>query len=76
MIVAVPREPRRPMAVPFSETERLEIGGLYRCCTDTWHRAMAEINKNYQDGDTIQCDYTTDSTHQMVRLGGRWRWNH
>jgi hypothetical protein len=54
--------------------ERLSIGGLMRCCVETWDEAMRTA-RGWQDGDTLQCKYTTSEYHRMVREDGLWSWS-
>ena len=55
-------------------SERLAIGGLMRCCTDTW-AGVVETIPDPQDGEVIRCRYQPDDpTHRMVRDGGIWKW--
>ena len=64
-------------------TERLNLGGLMRCCTDSWRAAMAAWSETHArppvDGDIITCEYVTGPVagawHQMERVAGRWYWS-
>ncbi len=60
--------------------EKLNPGGLMRCCTETWNDTMIEWrdvhSKPPKDGDTIQCKYGKSSDHRMIRKDGVWRWDH
>lgn len=52
--------------------ERLAIGGLMRCCTGTWDKAIQERPDGHTDGDELPCEHC-DS--RMVRTEGVWRWD-
>ena len=55
--------------------EKLDFGGLMRCCTETWDEVM-DGRHVWKDGDTIQCKYGKSSDHRMIRKNGVWRWDH
>lgn len=49
----------------------LKIGGLLRCCVETW-REIAPDAIDTSEGDTLACSYCTGS---MIVRGGYWVWN-
>ncbi len=53
--------------------EELAIGGLMRCCTGTWSKAMQAQPDGHADGDTLPCEHCSS---RMIRLKGVWRWDH
>ena len=62
-----------PYLESSSPENELRIGGLMRCCTETWGNTE---NLPTEVGSILQCRYAPDdSTHQMI-LGadGIWEW--
>ena len=60
--------------MPIVSDERLHVGGLMRCCTDSWDREVGTARR-WQDGDVITCHHTDDDiSHRMVREDGIWSW--
>ena len=59
--------------------EVIHTGGLMRCCTGTWSDTMTEWDDVHsqppKDGDTIQCKYSDDEWHKMIRVDGVWQWD-
>lgn len=47
----------------------LMIGGLLRCCVQTWDEATLEVQ---QSADTLKCIHCKKVT--MKREGDTWRW--
>lgn len=58
-----------------SET-RVNTDGLMRCCTGTLDKIAIETpDREFNNGDTIQCMYTDNTSHNMVLENGIWKWN-
>jgi len=55
--------------------ERIKIGGLMRCCMDTWDEHCEQDGPACVDGETLQCKYSSDPIHNMIRIAGIWKWN-
>lgn len=58
--------------------EKLDSGGLMRCCTGSWDEAMdLELGREWVNGDIIECRYLPgDIDHRIVRRDGIWGWDH
>jgi len=50
---------------------RLFIGGLMRCCTETWDEKVENVPQ--EEGQIIPCNWCESS---MIFKDGTWRWNH
>ena len=50
-------------------------GGLMRCCIQTIvnDADKAPLEPNVE-GEILQCEYTSDESHQMLYKEGAWRW--
>jgi|SRR5215471_5418168 len=74
----LPRRPRTRQAAapPEPEFDRVNIGGLMRCCLST----LAELYPNgpariAYDGQTLQCQYSASPNHHMICRDGVWEWD-
>jgi hypothetical protein len=50
---------------------RLFIGGLMRCCIETWDEKVKDAPQT--EGQIIPCNWCESS---MIFKDGAWRWNH
>ncbi len=52
---------------------RLRIGGLMRCCIETWEEEI--VGRIAPVETVIQCKYTDNLSHRMELVGdGVWEW--
>ena len=51
--------------------EKVYIGGLMRCCTQTLNEVREEKTDTPQEGDEIPCAYCKSS---MIWKGDGWHW--
>jgi len=55
--------------------DRLNPGGLFRCCTDTVEALYPDGPARLAtEGQILQCKYSQSANHRMVFQAGVWRW--
>jgi hypothetical protein len=68
--------PRKEETVKADDFDRVNIGGLMRCClaslSELYPNGAAKIAA---EGQTLQCKFAPDSiNHRMIFDAGVWRW--
>lgn len=72
----------KPAVDPPAETlqtdnDRIEIGGMMRCCSETISDLYPDgPGRVATEGQTLQCKYVPDrDTHRVIFRDGYWRWD-
>lgn len=56
--------------------ERVKIGGLMRCCTQTLAEYLQNATEPSKEGQTLDCKHEQAGNAQMIFRNGAWEWNH
>jgi hypothetical protein len=53
---------------------RINHGGMMRCCDESLLKAK-DLEDECREGETVQCLYSADLSHNWILAAGVWEWN-